>query len=68
MLVVALPSWEQSDVVRVLEVAEFIPAGRLGSCDDCGFAPFGDDTSTSREIAFGKITARVQGTALAERG
>lgn len=53
---------------RVLEAAEFIPAGQLGSCDDCGFAPFGDDTSTSREIAFAKITARVQGTALAERG
>jgi hypothetical protein len=28
----------------------------------------GDDTSTSREIAFGKIAARAQGTALAERG
>jgi len=53
---------------RVLEAAEFIPAGQLGSCDDCGFAPFGDDTSTSREIAFGKIAARVAGTALAERG
>ena len=53
---------------RVLEAAEFIPAGQLGTCDDCGFAPFGDDTSTSREIAFAKIAARVQGTALAERG
>ncbi len=53
---------------RVLEAAEFIPAGQLGTCDDCGFAPFGDDTSTSREIAFAKITARVQGTALAEHG
>ena len=53
---------------RVLEAAEFIPADQLGSCDDCGFAPFGDDTSTSREIAFAKITARVAGTALAERG
>ena len=53
---------------RVLEAAEFIPADQLGTCDDCGFAPFGDDTSTSREIAFAKITARVAGTALAERG
>ena len=53
---------------RVLEAAEFISADQLGTCDDCGFAPFGDDTSTSREIAFAKITARVAGTALAERG
>jgi hypothetical protein len=33
--------------------------------DDCGFAPFADDASTSREIAFEKIRARVAGTALA---
>jgi 5-methyltetrahydropteroyltriglutamate--homocysteine methyltransferase len=64
------PVVETPEQVRdgVLEALEFIPAAQLGSCDDCGFAPFGDDTSTSREIAFGKITARVQGTALAERG
>jgi 5-methyltetrahydropteroyltriglutamate--homocysteine methyltransferase len=37
----------------------------LGTCDDCGFAPFADDTSTSRDIAFAKIRARVEGTALA---
>ena len=64
------PVVETSEQVRdrVLEAAEFIPADQLGTCDDCGFAPFGDDTSTSRDIAFAKITARVQGTALAERG
>ncbi|MGM1062889.1 cobalamin-independent methionine synthase II family protein [Saccharothrix sp. Mg75] len=50
---------------RVLEAAEFIPPGRLGTCDDCGFAPFADDTSTSRDTAFAKITARVEGTRLA---
>ncbi|HEY2667444.1 MAG TPA: cobalamin-independent methionine synthase II family protein [Actinomycetota bacterium] len=50
---------------RVLEAAEYIPLDRLGTCDDCGFSPFGDDTSTSRETAFAKITARVQGTAMA---
>jgi hypothetical protein len=38
---------------------------RLGSCDDCGLAPFGDDTSTSRKTAFAKIRARVEGTQLA---
>jgi 5-methyltetrahydropteroyltriglutamate--homocysteine methyltransferase len=50
---------------RVLEAAAHIEPGRLGSCDDCGFAPFGDDTSTSRETAFAKIRARVEGTQLA---
>jgi 5-methyltetrahydropteroyltriglutamate--homocysteine methyltransferase len=38
---------------------------QLGSTDDCGFSPFSDDTSTSRETAFAKIRARVRGTALA---
>jgi 5-methyltetrahydropteroyltriglutamate--homocysteine methyltransferase len=50
---------------RVLEAAEYIPAAQLGTCDDCGFAPFCDDTTTSRETAFAKIRARVLGTALA---
>jgi 5-methyltetrahydropteroyltriglutamate--homocysteine methyltransferase len=50
---------------RILEAAEYIPADRLGTTDDCGFAPFSDDTSTSREKAFDKIRARVLGTALA---
>jgi methionine synthase II (cobalamin-independent) len=50
---------------RVLEAAEFIPLDRLGTTDDCGFSPFGDDTSTSRETAFAKIRARVEGTKLA---
>lgn len=50
---------------RVLEAAEFIPVDQLGTCDDCGFSPFGDDTSTPRETAFAKIRARVEGTRLA---
>ena len=33
--------------------------------DDCGFSPFGDDTSTSRDAAFAKIQPRVAGTAMA---
>jgi 5-methyltetrahydropteroyltriglutamate--homocysteine methyltransferase len=49
-----------------VEAAEFIPLGQLGTTDDCGFAPFSDDTSTSRETAFAKIRARVAGTALAD--
>jgi len=50
---------------RILEAADFIPPDQLGTTDDCGFAPFSDDTSTSRETAFAKIRARVIGTALA---
>jgi 5-methyltetrahydropteroyltriglutamate--homocysteine methyltransferase len=50
---------------RVLEAAEYIPVEQLGTCDDCGFSPFCDDTTTTRETAFAKIRARVEGTALA---
>ena len=50
---------------RALEAAEFIPLDQLGTTDDCGFSPFGDDTSTARDTAFAKIRARVEGTALA---
>ncbi len=61
------PSVETPEDVRdqVLEAAEFIPLPQLGTTDDCGFAPFGDDTSTSRDAAFAKIKARVAGTKLA---
>jgi 5-methyltetrahydropteroyltriglutamate--homocysteine methyltransferase len=52
---------------RVLEAASFLPLEQLGTTDDCGFAPFADDTSTAREIAFRKIQARVKGTELASR-
>ena len=50
---------------RVLMAADFIPPDRLGTTDDCGYSPFADDVSTSRDTAFAKIRARVQGTALA---
>ena len=50
---------------RVLEAAQYIPVGQLGTTDDCGFSPFCDDTSTTRDTAFAKIRARVLGTALA---
>jgi 5-methyltetrahydropteroyltriglutamate--homocysteine methyltransferase len=52
---------------RVLEAARYIPADQLGTTDDCGFSPFCDDTSTTREKAFAKIHARVEGTRLAEK-
>jgi 5-methyltetrahydropteroyltriglutamate--homocysteine methyltransferase len=50
---------------RVLEAAEFIAPPQLGTTDDCGFSPFCDDTSTTRDAAFAKIAARVEGTRLA---
>jgi 5-methyltetrahydropteroyltriglutamate--homocysteine methyltransferase len=50
---------------RVLEASEYIPIEQLGTTDDCGFSPFFDNTSTSRDTAFAKIAARVRGTALA---
>jgi 5-methyltetrahydropteroyltriglutamate--homocysteine methyltransferase len=59
------PRVEAPEEVRVLEAADFIPRDRLGTTDDSGFSPFGDDTSTSREIAFAKIRARLEGSELA---
>jgi 5-methyltetrahydropteroyltriglutamate--homocysteine methyltransferase len=61
------PNVEPVEAVRdrVLEAARFIPIARLGTTDDCGFSPFGDDVSTARETAFAKIRARVAGTELA---
>jgi 5-methyltetrahydropteroyltriglutamate--homocysteine methyltransferase len=50
---------------RVIEAAKYIPFDQLGTTDDCGYAPFSDDMSTSRDTAFAKIEARVRGTALA---
>ena len=50
---------------RVLEAAQYIPVSQLGTTDDCGFSPFCDDTSTTREKAFEKIRARVVGTEMA---
>jgi 5-methyltetrahydropteroyltriglutamate--homocysteine methyltransferase len=52
---------------RVLEAARYIPIEQLGTCDDCGFSPFCDDTTTTRETAFAKIRSRVLGTALAAK-
>jgi len=62
------PRVETAGEIRdiILEAAETIPVEQLGTTDDCGFSPFADDMSTSREIAFAKIKARVEGTKLAE--
>jgi len=52
---------------RILCAAEYIPVDQLGTTDDCGFSPFEDDTSTGRDTAFAKISARIIGTKLAEK-
>jgi 5-methyltetrahydropteroyltriglutamate--homocysteine methyltransferase len=63
------PRVETSEEVRdrVLQAAAYIPIEQLGTTDDCGFSPFSDDTSTSRETAFSKVRARIEGTALAAK-
>ncbi len=52
---------------RILEAEKYIPADQLGATDDCGFSPFCDDTSTTRETAFEKIKMRIEGASLASR-
>ena len=61
------PEVESPEEVRdtVLRAAEHLPVDRLGTTDDCGFSPFGDDRSTARRTAFRKIAARVEGTEMA---
>jgi 5-methyltetrahydropteroyltriglutamate--homocysteine methyltransferase len=62
------PVVETSEQVkdRIVEAANYIPLNQLGTTDDCGFSPFCDDLSTTRETAFAKIKARIEGTKLAE--
>ena len=63
------PRVETSDEIRdrVLEAAEYIPLDRLGTTDDCGFAPFSDDTSRSRDVAFAKILLTRSGDGVGRR-
>ena len=63
------PHIETPDEVRdrVLTASEYIPIEQLGTTDDCGFSPFSDNTSTTRDTAFAKIQARVLGTKLAQK-
>ena len=58
---------ESADTVceRVMAAAQHIPVDQLGTTDDCGYSPFSDDVATSRDTAFAKITARVEGTKMA---
>lgn len=61
------PDVESPELVRdrVLRAADYIAPERLGTTDDGGFAPFFDDVSCSRERAYAKIRARIEGTRLA---
>ena len=63
------PHIETPEEVRdgVLEASEYIPIEQLGTTDDCGFSPFFDNTSLSRDAAFAKIRARVRGTEMAAK-
>ncbi len=56
----------------LVRAANFIPKERLGATDDCGFSPFSIDEKPNhgspdyaRDVAFQKITNRVQGTRMA---
>jgi 5-methyltetrahydropteroyltriglutamate--homocysteine methyltransferase len=53
------PRIETPDEIRdrILEAARYIPVEQLGTTDDCGFSPFSDDTSTSRDTAFASLAA-----------
>ncbi|WP_414654909.1 hypothetical protein [Iamia sp.] len=68
------PEVETAEGVRdaLVTAANFIPKERLGATDDCGFSPFSVDLKPkhgspdfARDVAFQKITARVQGTEMA---
>ena len=68
------PRVESPEEVRdaLVRAANFIPKERLGATDDCGFSPFSIDEKPNhgspdyaREVAFQKITNRVEGTKMA---
>ena len=56
----------------LVTASKYIPKMQLGSTDDCGFSPFSIDVKPNhgspdyaRDVAFQKITNRVQGTKMA---
>jgi methionine synthase II (cobalamin-independent) len=66
------PESAQEICDMIVRAADFIPKERLGTTDDCGFSPFSIDEKPNhgspdyaREIAFQKITSRVEGTRMA---
>jgi len=68
------PTVETAEQVRdaLVTAAQYIPKERLGATDDCGFSPFSIDEKPkhgspdfARDVAFQKISARIEGTKLA---
>jgi methionine synthase II (cobalamin-independent) len=68
------PRVESAEEIRdaLMRAANFIPRERLGSTDDCGFSPFSIDEKPNhgspdfaRDVAFQKISNRVEGTRMA---
>jgi acyl dehydratase len=60
------------ELADALKAANHLPKERLGSTDDRGFSPFSIDEQPrhgspdhARDVAFGKIAARVKGTRMA---
>ena len=56
----------------LVKLANYIPKERVGSTDDCGFSPFSIDEKPqhgspdyARDVAFQKITSRIEGTIMA---
>lgn len=68
------PRVESAEEVRdeLVRAANYMPKERMGSTDDCGFSPFSIDEKPNhgspdyaRDVAFQKITNRVEGTRMA---
>jgi methionine synthase II (cobalamin-independent) len=68
------PRIESAEEVRdaLVRASNFIPKERLGATDDCGFSPFSIDEKPNhgspdyaRDVAFQKITNRVEGAKMA---
>ena len=57
---------------QLIRAANFIDKNQIGSTDDCGFSPFSIDEKPNhgspdyaRDVAFGKIKSRVEGSRMA---
>ncbi len=70
------PEVETAEQVKndLVTAAKHIPVERLGATDDCGFSPFSRDEKPrhgspdfARDVAMQKITARLEGAALARQ-
>ncbi|MGH3575048.1 MAG: 5-methyltetrahydropteroyltriglutamate--homocysteine methyltransferase [Pseudonocardiaceae bacterium] len=68
------PRIESAEEVRdaLVRASNFIPKERIGATDDCGFSPFSIDEKPNhgspdyaRDVAFQKITNRVEGAKMA---